>query len=87
MPVIRPSADLINKYSEISDFCHKTNETIFITKNGSGDLAVMSMKEYDLLTSRLEIYSKVQQGLDDIKKGNEEDFDSALLDIKNKTGL
>ena len=42
MPVIRKSADLRNKYGEISDFCHNNREPIFITKNGHGDLAVMS---------------------------------------------
>ena len=47
MPVIKASADLRNKYSDISNYCHTTNEPIFITKNGQGDLAVMSIEHYD----------------------------------------
>ena len=39
MPTIIPSADLTNKYNEISELCHKYLEPIFITKNGTGDLA------------------------------------------------
>jgi|GEM_PF-3094685 len=42
MPNIRPSSDLRNKYNEISEFCHKYSEPVFIMKNGQGDLAVMS---------------------------------------------
>lgn len=38
MPVIRPSADLRYNYSEISEFCHKNTEPVFITENGQGDL-------------------------------------------------
>ncbi len=45
MPTIRPSADLRNKYNEISEFCHEYSEPIFITRNGKGDLAVMSIED------------------------------------------
>ena len=43
MPVIKSSADLRNNYNEISTFCHNYPEPVFITKNGKGDLAVMSL--------------------------------------------
>ncbi|GHV34501.1 hypothetical protein AGMMS4952_26900 [Spirochaetia bacterium] len=52
MPTIRPSADLRNKYGEISEFCHQNIEPVFITKNGTGDLAVMSIETYELLNGR-----------------------------------
>ncbi|GHV47214.1 hypothetical protein AGMMS49546_36580 [Spirochaetia bacterium] len=44
MPAIRKSADLRNAYGEISEFCHKYWEPVFITKDGAGDLAVMSIE-------------------------------------------
>ena len=44
MPDIRSSAELRNHYNEVSDFCHSYNEPVFITKNGKGDLAVMSIE-------------------------------------------
>jgi len=69
MPVIRPSADLRNKYHEISAFCHEYAEPVFITKNGTGDLAVMSMETYDLLAGKRELYSLIKEGLDQQKQG------------------
>ena len=69
MPTIRPSADLRNNYNEISDFCHKYTEPVFITKNGKGDLAVMSMETYELLSGKLELYSLIETGLDQVKQG------------------
>ncbi len=44
MPIIRPSSDLRNRYSEISEFCHEHSEPVYITKNGHGDLVVMSIE-------------------------------------------
>ena len=70
MPVIRKSADLRNSYSEISDFCHKFREPIFITKNGEGDLAVMSIETYEEISGRNELYRRIQEGIDDIENGN-----------------
>ncbi|MDD2401873.1 MAG: type II toxin-antitoxin system Phd/YefM family antitoxin, partial [Clostridia bacterium] len=52
MPTIRPSSDLRNSYNEISEFCHKHKEPIYITRNGSGDLAVMSIETYERLIGK-----------------------------------
>ena len=48
MPQIRPISDLRNT-SEIADLCHAKQEPVFITKNGYGDLVIMSMETYDAL--------------------------------------
>jgi PHD/YefM family antitoxin component YafN of YafNO toxin-antitoxin module len=69
MPMIRKSADLRNHYNEISDFCHKMRQTVFITKHGDGDLAVMSMDEYNRKFARYELYDELQKGMDDIEAG------------------
>ena len=50
MALIRPCADLRNNYNEISKICHKTNEPIYITKNGSNDLVVLSNEAYENIT-------------------------------------
>ena len=63
MPVIKSSADLRNNYNEISTFCHTYPEPVFITKNGKGDLAVMSIEAYEELTSRFELYGQIKEGL------------------------
>lgn len=44
MPIIRPSSDLRNNYNEISTICHRTKSPVYITKNGTGDLAIMSIE-------------------------------------------
>ena len=79
MPTIRPSADLRNSYNEISDFCHSFAETVFITKNGKGDLAVMSIEAYEELTSRFELYSQLKEGMDDITSGNTRPFSEDII--------
>jgi prevent-host-death family protein len=59
MPVIKPISDLRNKANEISELAHKLNEPIFITKNGEGDMVVMSMAQYGQLQLKLELFSKL----------------------------
>ena len=67
MPKIRPSSDLRNKYNEISEFCHKYSEPVYITKNGTGDLAVMSIEVYERLVGKFELYKLLDEGLNAIK--------------------
>ena len=84
MPNIRSSADLRNKYNEISLLCHKYQEPVFITKNGKGDLAVMSIEAYEKLAGRLELYSLIQEGIYDIREGRTQPFSDAMSEIKKK---
>jgi len=62
MPRIQSSTDLRNNYNEISKFCRESREPIFITKNGQGDLAVMSMETFELLNGKLELYHLLDEG-------------------------
>jgi PHD/YefM family antitoxin component YafN of YafNO toxin-antitoxin module len=81
MPAIRKSADLRNAYNEISQFCHKYREPVFITKNGEGDLAVMSIETYEDLIGKRKLYNLLEDGINDIKNGNiltEEEMDKEL---------
>jgi len=84
MPAIRPSADLRNKYNEISDFCHEFTEPVFITKNGKGDLVVMSMETYELLSGKLELYSAIEKGLDQVREGKVKPMRESLKKIRQK---
>ena len=84
MPAIRSSAELRNSYNDISKFCHAYNEPVFITKNGKGDLAVMSIETYEALAGRLELYSLIQDGLDDVARGNTRPFKEAMADIRSR---
>ena len=69
MPVIRPSSDLRNKYNEISTICHQTNKPVYITKNGAGDLAIMSIEVYEFLTDRYELYKELEKGINSLDNG------------------
>lgn len=84
MPIIKSSADLRNRYNEISSFCHNYNEPVFITKNGKGDLAVLSIEHYEFLAGRNELYGLIKEGLDDIAKDNTRPFSDAMADIKSR---
>ncbi len=59
MPIIKPLSDLRNKFNEISEICHKQDEPVFITKNGKGDLVVMSMAHYEQIKALLDLYQKL----------------------------
>ena len=69
MPIIRPSSDLRNNYNEISTICHQTQNPVYITKNGTGDLAVMSIELYELLTDKYKLYKELEKGIKSIEKG------------------
>lgn len=70
MPIIRPSSDLRNNYNEISTICHQTKKPVYITKNGAGDLAVMSIELYELLTDRYELYKELEKGIKSLENGD-----------------
>ena len=82
MPTIRPSADLRNKYSEISEFCHQYPEPVFITKNGQGDLAVMSIETYEMLTGKKELYNLLDEGMKARDAAQVEPANKVIADIR-----
>ncbi len=45
--IIRPSAAIRQNYNEIAELCRKTEEPVFLTKNGEGDLVVMDIETYN----------------------------------------
>lgn len=68
MPQIRPITDLRNT-NEISEICHKLKEPVFITKNGYGDLVVMSIETYERQLAILEVYNKLAEAENEIAQG------------------
>jgi prevent-host-death family protein len=59
MPLIRPISDLRNRALEISEICHTEEQPIFITRNGKGDMVVMSQAHYERLQGLIELYRKL----------------------------
>ena len=84
LPTIRPSADLRNNYSEISKICKEHMEPVFITKNGHGDLAVMSMELYNQLAGKHELYRLIDEGIDDAKSGRVRPYKDAMTALRQR---
>mgnify|MGYP000919085834 FL=1 len=82
MPNIKSSTDLRNNYNDISTFCHESREPVFITKNGQGDLAVMSIETYEALSGKLELYRLLDEGRAAVKAGKKRPLQEAMKDIK-----
>lgn len=61
MNMIRPVSDLRNHFAEISKTVHETSQPVFLTKNGYGDMVVMSMEAFNSLQFESEIYFKLQE--------------------------
>ena len=60
MNMIRPVSDLRNNFAEISKTVHETAQPVFLTKNGYGDMVVLSMEALENLQWESEIYFKLQ---------------------------
>jgi prevent-host-death family protein len=59
MPITRPISDLRNHAVKISKLCHSEDQPVFITRNGKGDMVVMSQAHYERLQSLIELYQKI----------------------------
>jgi prevent-host-death family protein len=96
IPNIRPVSDLRNNFSEISRQVHATNEPVYLTKNGRGDMVVMSMDAYEQDQFETEIYLKLKEAeieaesttkrytLEEAKECMEKIIASAEKKLKNK---
>jgi prevent-host-death family protein len=60
MNLIRPVSDLRNNFADISKTVHETDQPVFLTKNGYGDMVVLSMEAYENLQFDSEVYAKLQ---------------------------
>jgi prevent-host-death family protein len=67
MPQIRPITDLRNT-NDISEACHATKEPIFITKNGYGDLVVMSIETYEQMMENQDIDNAISEAEEEYTK-------------------
>lgn len=60
MKMIRPVSDLRNNFAEISKTVHETAKPVILTKNGYGDMVVLSMEAFESLQFESEVYFKLQ---------------------------
>ena len=86
MPHIIPIKDLKNT-SEISDLCHKTDEPIYITKNGYGDMVIMSMEIFESTMQQFSMYRDIEISEKQIENGQIKDARTSLAGMRKKYGL
>lgn len=86
MPQIIPIRDLKNT-TRMSELCHGSDEPIFITKNGYGDMVLMSMEHYESLNKKWGLYNEIEISEAQIRQGKTKNARTALKAVKEKYGL
>ncbi len=86
MPQIIPIKDLKNT-SEISEMCHKSDEPIYITKNGYGDMVIMSIERYERAMRQLSMYQSIEISEKQLENAQVKDTKAALSEMREKYGL
>lgn len=86
MPRIVPIRDLKNT-TAISALCHEDKEPIFVTKNGYGDMVIMSMETYEKSLFLANVYEKLDEAKQDMENGRYSSVEDAVARIKEKHGL
>ena len=86
MPHIIPIRDLKDT-AAISQMCNESNEPIYITKNGYGDMVIMSMKTYEEKMWLIDAYAKLAEAEDDLRSGRTVDARASLKALREAHGL
>ena len=86
MPKIIPIKELKNT-SDISEMCHRTDEPIYVTKNGYGDMVIMSIESYEHMMKQLKMYEDIEVSERQIKEGKVKDARESLLSIRKRYGI
>lgn len=86
MPQIIPIRDLKNT-SQISEICHSSNEPVFVTKNGYGDMVIMSMEAYEKAIYMNSVYEKLSKAEESVANGNVSDVAESIENIRKKYEL
>lgn len=86
MPQIIPIKDLKNT-SEISEMCHVAEEPIYITKNGYGDMVIMSIEMYESTMKRLNMYRDLEFSEKQIEAGKTKDARESLGNLREKYAI
>ena len=82
---ILPISDFRNNANEISDFWHQTREPVYITRNGTGDMVVISMEEYERQQALIDLYGKLAVAEQEIASGAKgEDFLTLAKNLRER---
>ena len=86
MPQIIPIKDLKDT-ANVSELCHTLNEPIYVTKNGYGDMVLMSMDYYESMRKKWEMYTDLETSEEQIAQGKTKNAKKALQSVRTKYGL
>lgn len=86
MPQIIPIKDLKNT-SKISELCHKIDDPIYITKNGYGDMVIMSVESYEQIICQLKFYKELEISEQQIREGRTKNARNSLSSMKERYEL
>ena len=86
MPRIIPIRDLKDT-TAISQMCNESTEPVFITKNGYGDMVIMSMKTYEEKMFMADVYFKLAEAEAEVREGKVSDAREGLRMLREKYGL
>ena len=86
MPRIIPIRDLKDT-AAISQMCSESPEPIYITKNGYGDMVIMSMKVYEEKMFMADVYFKLAEAEAEVREGKVSDAREGLRMLREKYGL
>ena len=87
MQNIRPSAELRNKYNEISNLCKETREPVYITVNGHGDTVILSLEQFNQMQAELELLKMLSESEDDVRNDRLAPVENTFNDIRKKLEL
>jgi len=86
MPQIIPIKDLKDT-AKVSEMCHKSSEPIFVTKNGYGDMVLMSMEAFEKIYQKEQLYRELEISENEIRGGKTREAREALADVRKNYGL
>ncbi|MBO6292427.1 MAG: type II toxin-antitoxin system Phd/YefM family antitoxin [Selenomonas sp.] len=86
MPQIIPIKDLKDT-SAVSDLCHRSDAPVFVTKNGYGDMVLMSIELFDSMQKQWRVYEEIEKAESDIAQGKVMQAREGLSSVRAKYGL
>lgn len=83
MPVIVPVRDLKDT-NRISELCNREMRPVFVTKNGYGDMVIMSMAYYEQAMGRNALYAKLEEARADVAAGRVKPMKDVMRRVRDK---
>ena len=82
MEHIRPSADLRNRYSELSKVCRESRKPIYITVNGRGDTVLVGLSDFERMQAELELLKMLAEAEDDVRNDRVAPMENSFDEIR-----